>query len=411
MKFEESFSVSFNGLLSHKLRAFLTMLGIIFGVAAVIAMLSIGAGAKKEALDQIKVLGLNNVILHSEPLETESDEYGTIIEGLGLTVNDARSLNVLNPLVKSSVPLKVLDDQLILKRDKEMNTAVIGTVPDYKQVLNFEMQSGNFFNYVDMHEARRVCVIGSQVKRELFFLQQACGEEIKIGDLWFTVVGVLKTKLHSSGQGGVMERDVNKDIYIPLSSLNNRFDVDPSQPEVDQIILNIADDDRIREAANLADRLIKLRHNQMEDYKIVVPEELLHQRQRTQRIFNIVMGAIAGISLLVGGIGIMNIMLASILERTREIGVRRAVGATRKDILGQFLIEAVMLSFTGGLLGILLGFIMTKIIAMYANWKTIVDIGAILLAFFVSAAVGIIFGIYPARKAALLDPIESLRYE
>jgi len=411
LNLEESFTVSLTGLFTHKLRTFLTMLGIIFGVAAVIAMLSIGAGAKKEALDQIKVLGLNNIILHSEPVETESDEYGTVIEALGLSVDDARSLNVLNPLVKASVPVKLIEDQQVLRKDKEMNTVVVGTVSEYKDVLNFELESGNFFNFDDMHEARKVCVIGNQVKRELFYLEQACGEEIKIGDLWFTIVGVLKSKLHSSGQGGVMDRDVNRDIYIPLSSLNHRFDIDPSESEVDQIVLNIADDDRIREAANLADRLILLRHNQIKDYNIVVPEELLQQRQKTQRIFNIVMGAIAGISLLVGGIGIMNIMLASILERTREIGVRRAVGATRRDILGQFLIEAVMLSFTGGLLGIFLGFVMTKLIAMYANWKTIVDIGAILLAFFVSAAVGIIFGIYPARKAAKLDPIESLRYE
>ncbi len=411
MNLEESFTVSLTGLFTHKLRTFLTMLGIIFGVAAVIAMLSIGAGAKQEALDQIKVLGLNNIILHSEPVETESDEYGTVIEALGLTVDDARSLNVLNPLVRSSVPVKLIENQRVLRKDKEMNTVIVGTVSEYKDVLNFQLQSGNFFNFNDMHEARRVCVIGNQVKRELFYFEQACGEEIKIGDLWFTVVGVLQSKLHSTGQGGVMDRDVNKDIYIPLSSLNNRFDIDPSEPEVDQIVLNISDDDRIREASNLADRLILLRHNQIKDYNIVVPEELLQQRQKTQRIFNIVMGAIAGISLLVGGIGIMNIMLASILERTREIGVRRAVGATRRDILGQFLIEAVMLSFTGGLLGIFLGFIMTKLIAMYANWQTIVDIGAILLAFFVSAAVGIIFGIYPARKAAKLDPIESLRYE
>ena len=411
MNLEESFTVSLTGLFTHKLRTFLTMLGIIFGVAAVIAMLSIGAGAKKEALDQIKVLGLNNIILHSDPVETESDEYGTVIEALGLTVEDARSLNVLNPLVRASVPLKLIEDQQVLRKNKEMNTVVVGTDSEYKNVLNFELESGNFFNFDDMHEARKVCVIGHQVKLELFYLEQACGEEIKIGDIWFTVIGVLKSKLHSTGQGGVIDRDVNRDIYIPLSSLNNRFDVDPSQPEVDQIVLNIADDDRIREAANLADRLIFLRHNQIKDYNIVVPEELLQQRQKTQRIFNIVMGAIAGISLLVGGIGIMNIMLASILERTREIGVRRAVGATRRDILGQFLIEAVMLSFTGGLLGIFLGFIMTKLIAIYANWQTIVDIGAILLAFFVSAAVGIIFGIYPARKAAKLDPIESLRYE
>jgi putative ABC transport system permease protein len=204
---------------------------------------------------------------------------------------------------------------------------------------------------------------------------------------------------------------MNYDVYIPLSTLNHRFDIDKAAPEVDQIILRVTEEDRIREASNLANSLLLLRHNDFEDFKIIVPEELLRQSQRTQRIFNIVMGAIAGISLLVGGIGIMNIMLASILERTREIGVRRAIGATRKDIQGQFLIESVLLSFTGGLIGIILGFLMTKIISSYAQWKTIIDMSSVLLSFGVSASVGIIFGIYPARKAALLDPIESLRYE
>jgi len=411
VNFEESFSVSLSGLSSHKLRSFLTMLGIIFGVAAVIAMLSIGAGAKKEALDQIKLLGVDNIILRSNPIKTEQDERGTVVEAKGLTMDDARSLNILNPLVEVTVPQKEISDVRISRKSEEVTTTVVGTTPDYENVLNSKTVRGNFFNYQDLHEARRVCVLGNKIKHQLFFFENAVGKQIKIGDLWFSVAGVMEPKPQSTGKGGVGDRDLNMDVYIPLSSAIHRFDIDPAEPEVDQIILKISDEKRIKEAANLAKSLLNLRHNQMEDYKIIVPEELLRQSQKTQRIFNIVMGAIAGISLLVGGIGIMNIMLATILERTREIGIRRAIGATRKDILGQFLIEAILLSFSGGLIGILLGFLMTKIISSYAHWKTIVDLSSILLAFFVSTGVGIIFGIYPARKAALLDPIESLRYE
>ncbi len=309
------------------------------------------------------------------------------------------------------MPQKEMDETRVSRKSEEALATLVGTTPDLEKVLNLIPAKGNFFTYQDVHEARRICVLGHQIKRQLFYYEDAVGEPIKIGNLWFTVAGVIEPKPGSTGKGGVGDRDMNLDVYIPLSSLNHRFDIDPAESEVDQIILNVSDETRIKEAANLARSLLQLRHNQMEDYRIVVPEELLRQSQRTQRIFNIVMGAIAGISLLVGGIGIMNIMLATILERTREIGIRRAVGATRKDILGQFLIEAILLSFSGGLVGILFGFLMTKAISSYAGWKTIVDIGSILLAFCVSASVGIVFGIYPARKAALLDPIESLRYE
>ena len=411
MNFHESFYVSLEGISSHKLRSFLTMLGIIFGVAAVIAMLSIGAGAKKEALDQIRLLGMNNIIIRSYPIQTEEDERGTVIEAKGLTMEDARSLNILNPLVEASVPQKEIEEVRVSRKSEEALGTLVGTTPDLEKVLNLTPAKGNFFTYQDVHDARRICVLGHQIKRQLFYYEEAVGEQMKIENLWFTVAGVIEPKPRSTGKGGVGDRDMNLDVYIPLSSLNHRFDIDPAQSEVDQIILNVSDETRIKEAANLAHSLLQLRHNQMEDYRIVVPEELLRQSQRTQRIFNIVMGAIAGISLLVGGIGIMNIMLATILERTREIGIRRAVGASRKDILGQFLIEAILLSFSGGLVGILFGFLMTKAISSYAGWNTIVDIGSILLAFCVSASVGIIFGIYPARKAALLDPIESLRYE
>jgi putative ABC transport system permease protein len=411
MNFRESFAVSMDGLTSHKLRSFLTMLGIIFGVGAVIAMLSIGAGARKEAMDQIKLLGTNNIIVRSEPVLNETDEQGTVVEAAGLTREDARSFLALNPLVELSVPQKEIKQIRISRKSEEAKVTIVGTVPEYQQALMFKTVKGAFFNYEDVHEGRRVCVLGNTIKNQLFLFEDALGGDVKIGDLWFTVVGVMEPKPQSTGKGGVGDRDLNMDVYIPLTSALLRFEADATDPEVDQIILKISDEKRIQEAANLIKTLIELRHRKARDYRIVVPEELLRQSQQTQRIFNIVMGAIAGISLLVGGIGIMNIMLATILERTREIGVRRAMGATRKDILGQFLIEAVLLSFSGGLIGILLGFLMTKMISSYAHWKTIIELSSILLAFSVSASVGIVFGIYPARKAAMLDPIESLRYE
>ena len=411
MNFRESFSVSLNGILSHKLRAFLTMLGIIFGVAAVIAMLSIGAGAKQEALDQIKLLGMNNVIFRSQPIETEDDERGTIIESTGLTMDDSRALYMINPLVEAAVPQKELTEMRVTQRSNVSEATVVGTTPEFKDVMSMTLKQGSFFNYQDVHQARRVCVLGSSVSSELFLYQNPIGSMVKVGDVWFTVIGVMTSKPRSTGKGGIGDRDMNYDVYMPLSTATYRYEIDKSEPEVDQIILNISDSENIKEASNIAHSLISIRHNNLDDFTIVVPEELLRQSQQTQKIFNIVMGAIAGISLLVGGIGIMNIMLATILERTREIGVRRAIGATRKDILGQFLIEAVLLSFTGGIVGILIGFIMTQVISSYANWKTIIEFGSIMLSFGVSVSVGIIFGIYPARKAAMLDPIESLRYE
>ena len=411
MNFSESFSVSLNGILSHKLRSFLTMLGIVFGVAAVIAMLSIGAGAKKEALDQIRLLGMNNVILRSQPIEKEDDERGTIVEATGLSMNDSRSLYLINPLVKASVPQKELVEKRAVNGGNESKVTLIGTTPEFKDVMTMTLKQGSFFNYQDMHDARRVCVLGSSVKNDLFQYEDPVYKLIKIGDIWFTVIGVMAPKPRSTGKGGIGDRDMNYDVYAPITTVGYRFEIDKSEPEVDQIILNIRDEKHVKEAANIANSLISIRHNNMNDYQIVVPEELLRQSQKTQRIFNIVMGAIAGISLLVGGIGIMNIMLATILERTREIGVRRAIGATRKDILGQFMIEAVLLSFAGGFIGILVGLLMTQVISSYAHWKTIVELGSIILSFGVSASVGIIFGIYPARKAAMLDPIESLRYE
>ncbi|HRI46793.1 MAG TPA: FtsX-like permease family protein, partial [Ignavibacteriaceae bacterium] len=278
-----------------------------------------------------------------------------------------------------------------------------------------------------------VCIIGPGIKEKLFKFEDPIKKKIKIGNLWYDIIGVAAQKnVSSSGMKNLGIRNFNNDIYIPLSTMLYKSEKkDPNannqnmfmmggmegiaktidRNSIDQLTIKVKSSDDLKEAAHLTKRILDRRHFGTQDYEIVLPEQLLEQKQKTQKIFNVVMGAIAGISLLVGGIGIMNIMLANILERTREIGIRRAVGATRADILGQFMSEAVTISVLGGILGIILGFILTALISTYAEWSTIISPISIILAFFVSAATGIVFGIYPAKKAADKNPIESLRYE
>ncbi|MFQ6092959.1 MAG: ABC transporter permease [bacterium] len=411
MNLRESLGVGWEGLFAHKLRSFLTMLGIIFGVAAVIAMLSIGEGAKREALEQIKLMGMNNILIQDAGLEEKELAEAREKQSRGLTRADARAIEAICPMVEVAAPQKEEDFDIRLG-SKTVKATVVGTVPPYPWVLNFHPRRGSFITPSDMAEHRRVSVLGNAIKRELFPFEDPVGKRVKLGDTWFTVIGVMEDKNIVAGKAGALAvRNLNRDVYIPITTAFKRFKHEPMESEVDQITVKVRDAAKIREAANIIKNILDRRHHGVEDYQIIIPEELLRASQRTQRIFNIVMGAIAGISLLVGGIGIMNIMLATVLERTREIGVRRAIGARQRDILGQFLIEAVVLSFSGGAVGIALGVFMTKVVTLYAGWKTVVSLGAIGVAFGVSAGVGMIFGIYPARKAARLDPIEALRYE
>ena len=409
MNFTESIEIGLEGIRSHKMRSILTALGIIFGVAAVIAMLSIGEGAKQEALEQIQLMGMNNILINDIAIADEEEGTGRSNLSRGLRLEDAAALQTVNPLLRVAIPERSLKQELYYGQES-IEATVVGTLPDYERVMAFRPDQGAFFTYADVEEARRVCVLGARIKWQLFYFQDPIGKRIKIGRQWYTVVGVMEEK-PSAGLGTGISDDLNQNVYIPITAAVKRFPRSVFASEIDRIIIQVNAADRIQEAAGIARTTLSRRHNQVNDFNITIPEALLRQKQKTQRIFNIVMGAIAGISLLVGGIGIMNIMLASVMERTREVGVRRAVGARRKDILGQFLVEAVVLSFVGGLLGVVLGFVLTKVIALYAGWRTIVSIGAIFLAFGVSAAVGIVFGIYPARQAAKLDPIVSLRYE
>ena len=411
MNVKESLGVGWQGLFSHKLRSLLTVLGIIFGVSAVIAMLSIGEGAKLEALEQIKLMGMNNILIQDADLEAEELAEAREAQSRGLSLTDAETIREICPGIEA-VTAQREEDLKIRWGSQTTQATIVGTEPDYPWVMNFGVERGSFLEHSDMETYRRVCIIGNAIKRELFPFQDPVGQRVKIGDLWFSVIGIMESKGVAAGKaGGISVRDINRDVYIPISTALKRFTRKPLESEVNQITVKVSEAGKIRETANIINQILHRRHHEVEDYQIIIPEELLKASQRTQRIFNIVMGAIAGISLLVGGIGIMNIMLATVLERTREIGVRRAMGARQRDILGQFLIEAVVLSVSGGLIGIILGFAMTKVIVLYAGWTTVVSFGAVILAFGVSASVGMIFGIYPAQKAAKLDPIDALRYE
>jgi putative ABC transport system permease protein len=401
MKYKTNFFVGVDGIRTHKLRSLLTILGIIFGVAAVISMLSIGEGAREEALQQIAQMGINNIIIKSVGGKDTKDGSAS-----GLRLDDALALEELGGLLSRMAPQRLLDLETQYGR-KRMRTKIVGATPELLEVLNYRPQQGAFFNYLDELESRRVCVLGAQIKRDLFLFRDPVGKSVKIGNQWFDVVGVMEQKTASA----VADFDYNRQIYVPLATAIQRFTLPAAKSELDRIVARVDESDRVREAANIIQATLKRRHSDVPDYQISIPEELLRQRQKTQRIFNIVMGAIAGISLLVGGIGIMNIMLATVMERTPEIGIRRAVGATQKDIMSQFLVEAAALSFLGGILGVMLGGATTYLITFYAGWKTIVSLYAVVLAFSVSAAVGIVFGFYPARQAARMDPIKSLRYE
>jgi len=435
MKIEENVRIGIEGLQSHRIRSVLTALGIIFGVAAVVAMLSIGEGAKLEALEQIRLMGVNNIIIRSKEQSVSSFETAKASFSPGLVALDADAISEICPGVESSVPQWEKTTQALYGADRK-EVKVIGTTPAFLAVFGYSLSQGRFLDAGHIQNQENVCVLGTDAKVGLLHFENPLGKSIKIDDQWFTIIGIMARQLApSKSVENLQVRNLNMDIYIPLTTAQYKMERYKSAggsnvrffgggisvsssgrtplPRflLDQITVKLKPNVDMREPAEVIRRILARRHFNVDDYEIIVPEALVEQSQKTQRIFNIVMGAIAGISLLVGGIGIMNIMLASVLERTREIGVRRAVGATRADVLGQFLFEATFLSIVGGLIGIMLGYGLTRIITFYAEWRTVVSWEAIALAFTVSAGVGIAFGYYPARKAAFQNPIDSLRYE
>jgi putative ABC transport system permease protein len=407
----ESIRGAISNLGRRKLRSFLTMLGMIFGVGAVIAMLSIGAGAERESLRIIENFGIRNIIIQAK--EFKQEELKQIrTESLGLALRDLKALEaVLQPKPLISAKRVVKTFQVISDKGRS-DSRVLGVSSTFPSIQNLKLLQGSFFLPFDEDASNQVCVLGMTAKQKLFGFGTVLGQRIKINDQWSTVIGVLAdANVEKQEFEGVKIQNPNNDIYIPITTSLKKFERDALDNELHEVIVQVAGNADLREQAAAISNLMSTMHRYVDDYSLIVPEKLLEQNQKTQGIFNIVMGAIASISLLVGGIGIMNIMLASVLERTTEIGLRRAIGARKRDIRIQFIAEALGLSLAGGLAGIALGYAISRGVAIYSGWSTIITAASIGLSFGVSSLVGLIFGIYPAVQASNLDPIECLRYE
>ena len=412
MQIEESIRVAINGLIEHKFRSFLTMLGIIFGVASVIAMLSIGEGAKREAIAKYQDLGVNNIIIREKELSDEDLEEVRAKFSQGLSLNDAQVIKEIVPGVVRVASQAEFDTD-VKYTDKSSRSTIIGITPEYIEMMNFQTDVGAFINTDQYKRNLKVCVLGAGVAKTLFQHQNPLGKLVKLDDQWFEVVGVLKSKaLFTETVGELASRDLNTDIYIPLSTFLNRFTPENLlASEIQQITVQVGNSERLLETSELVKNILQRHHFNNEDYSIVIPYELLKQEEKERQIYNFLLGAIAAISLLVGGIGIMNIMLATVMERTREIGIRRAIGARKSDIMGQFVSEAVAISITGGIIGVILGVSLSLLISVFTDVNTFIRPYSVLIAFGFSVLVGISFGYLPAKNAANLKPVDSIRYE
>ena len=418
-------------------------MGIIFGVAAVISMLAIGNGAEQEILEQIKMVGVNNIIITptevtgSENSSANQDEKaGAKKFSKGLTLLDLQAIEEVVPTVNMLSPVISYNYSAIID-GKTKPVVLEGVNPNYFKLFNIGLQLGEVFNQLQSEAGLPVCVIGDNIKTVFFNQENPIGKQIKCGQIWLKIVGVVERRdftASASDEMGISSSD-NK-IFIPAQTILMRFknralvradeversnamrrmassgtssadDKNPNQ--LDKIVLQVKETEQLGATANIVKRILLRRHSGLYDFEVTIPELLLKQQQRTKKIFNIVLGAIAGISLIVGGIGIMNIMLASVMERIREIGTRQAIGASRKDIVAQFLAESTLISISGGIIGIILGIVLSKIITAVFDIKTIISLFSVVIAFGVSALVGIMFGYMPAKRAAEKDPVESLR--
>lgn len=408
MNFVEGFSTGLKGLFANKLRSGLTMLGIIIGVASVIAMVSIGEGAKQAITKRIESMGSN--LLTIRPRSPEEDEKGEITgKSPGLTYEDGLAILRECPSVRDVACEVTLRGQAkYLGRDWE--PSITGTTPSYQEVRNFHVEEGRFISQKDVAEWKKVCVLGKTVVKELFKEENPIGRTIKIKNTRFTCIGIMEEK----GQRGW--RDEDDVIFIPSTTAQKRF---TGNNKVTGLLVQTKSSDVAQAAVSEVEAVLTKRHKNVIDFEVRSQQEFLEAVQETTQTFKLMLGGIAAVSLLVGGIGIMNIMLVSVTERTREIGLRKAIGAKRIDILGQFLIESVVISMAGGIIGILLGIglgvgvgeLMNRIMPGRAEWASVVSLDSIILAFFFAAGIGIFFGMYPANKASKLDPVEALRYE
>ncbi len=429
-------TIAFEAVLSNRVRSILTGLGIIFGVAAVIAMLAIGNGAQKEIIDQIKLVGLNNIVIKpiieqteeqvssDDPFNKEKNKYSP-----GLTLKDKNAIAKMLPNIQAISP-EIVKDTYIMNKGIRRSAKLVGVEPPYFKLFNFELEEGTMFNEQNLIHGMPVCIIGKSIKAKFFPSENPIGKKLKCGNQWLTVMGVLEQRIISENsikRLGI--RDYNMDVYVPLKTVLIRYEnrdlitksmlkkadnyntTTTNYHQLDRLVLQVAETEKLSATADIIARMLARKHFDVVDYEIEIPELLLKQQQRTNDVFNYVLGAIAGISLLVGGIGIMNIMLASVLERIKEIGLRLSIGAKKTDIVFQFMFEAIMISATGGIIGIFTGVLMAYGVSAFANIPTIISFGSIVISFGVATLIGLIFGIAPARKAAQQNPITSLRYE
>jgi putative ABC transport system permease protein len=408
------FGQAFTNLRAQKTRTLLTALGIVFGVGSVIGMLAIGAGAREESLRFIEQLGVRNILIDSRPATSQEELQQRRRSSPGLSDRDARILQANIEDLEILSARRSLHPARVLPKPSRDMPELYGVRPAYSIIHSLHLAEGKFFDESDDAASATVCVLGESAKVNLLGYAPAVGKFVKVNDAWLEVVGVLHEQLMAGSQnsGGAMQ-DINNIIYIPINTFQYRFWDQSSglKDDLDGIEIRLKSDADSIDVAKVVTAVLNSTHHNIQDFSVTIPAALLAQQKRTQTIFTYVMVAIAAISLLVGGIGIMNIVLATVLERTREIGIRRSIGARRLDIVRQFLTESVLISVGGGLLGIAFGFFLAWLIAQTAEWKTIVTTASVIIAFGVSVVVGVVFGIYPAVKASQINPIDALRYE
>lgn len=423
--------LSVRNLMLNKLRSLLTMLGTILGVSSVIAMLAIGEGSKRRAVEQIRQLGAANVIVRSvKPSEDDDRDSSTSgtqrqvsrVAEYGLKYADYDVLAATLPTVKQVVPVSLIRKNAQYGRHRIANARILGTTPEYQTIKRLTLRRGRFLTNLDDATMANVAVLAAGAAERLFSYEDPIGKPLLLGNGAFVVVGVLQSQDSGSAvPGAIGSQDLNNDIYVPLNSARSRFGElqmilrsggrDFERTQLSEITLTLHDETLVVATASMVRKLLQQRHLNKVDYEIQVPLELLRQAEREKRVWNMVLGSIAGISLLVGGIGIMNIMLATVSERTKEIGIRRALGATRTHIVTQFMVESMVLSSSGGMLGIFLGIAIPTTVSHLSEIETALSWWAVLIAFGTSVMTGVVFGVYPARRAALMNPIEALRHE
>ena len=429
---QTNINIAFEALLENKFRSGLTALGIIFGVASVITMLAIGKGAQQQIIEQIEQVGAKNIIIRPKVIgNIEQEDNVTKKYSPKLTVNDVKAIKSVLPRIEKITPFISYETSAIAN-GKKKNCNLVGVSLEYFSIYNLTLDKGSFFSELQEKNSDAVCLIGSNLATKLFSGKNPIGKTLKTNKLQLTIIGIIAPgKTIGESLQNIGMNNYNDEIFIPINTALRRYkdraritektltenDEEDSKPDkseitdqIEKIVIGIQKTENMSESVDILYRMLYRRHNKVEDFEIVVPEQILQQKKQTDDIFNILLGVIAAISLLVGGIGIMNIMLASVLERIKEIGLRMSIGAKKKDIKEQFVYEAGLISLIGGIIGVILGIFLSYLAEWITGTPTIISLWSIFISFFVSGFIGIIFGYIPAKKAAEQDPVNSLRH-